>query len=81
MGEQFVGGGEVAVAVLTLVDRAVEDVVGRGQEAEVAGPPELVDDLEEPLAGDLFRLAGDLVQRGRDLRLLDHDLNFLAGNP
>ena len=37
-GGEFVGGAEVPVARLALVDRAIGDVVGVLDQAEVAGP-------------------------------------------
>ena len=41
-GGEFVGGAEVAVARLALVDRAVGDVVGVFDQAQLAGPTVLV---------------------------------------
>ena len=37
VGRQFVGGAQVAVARVALVDRAVRDVVGVLDQAQVAG--------------------------------------------
>ena len=42
-GGEFVGGAEVAVARLTLVDRAIGDVVGVFDQAKFAGPAILVE--------------------------------------
>lgn len=41
MNDQLVGGAEVSLTALALVDGAVQDVVGARQHGEIAGATEL----------------------------------------
>ena len=65
MSHQLVGGAQVAVAALALVDRAVDDVVRIPEQGQVAGLSELVDHREKPVPVDVLRLLGDAGQGGR----------------
>lgn len=54
-----VGRAEISTAAHAFVDLALNDVVGLLEGAEIVALPVLVDDLEQPLGGDLLGFPRD----------------------